>query len=77
MDDFIKNLKDGIDALADVGLAPSTDFNLLPDWDSVAKLSLIALVASEYGVVLRADEVSAAASVAELWEAIQARRYKL
>ena len=73
MVDFIANLKNNLEALEDVESTEATDFNSRPEWDSIAVLSLMAMIASEYGVNIKSSEISDAKTVGELWKIVGAK----
>lgn len=77
MDDlnqFIANLEDAIEDLESGSLTGDTDFKRLPQWDSLALLSTIAMVDYEYDVSMKADELKACSSVADLFKHIQSKK---
>ena len=43
------------------------------EWDSLARLSLIAMIDDEYGVVIEDEKFKSLRSLADLYEEIQAR----
>ena len=73
MEDFIANLKENVDAFEGVEITGDTDFNSLPDWDSIAVLSVMAMIASEYGLNIKSAEISGAKSVRDLWNIVGAK----
>ncbi len=66
METLIENLKANVDSLEDVALAADTNLATLPQWDSLAMLSTMAMVASEYGVNITSQEIAACKSLADL-----------
>jgi len=74
METLIKNLKMNVDALEEVDLNPQTDFVHLPQWDSLALLSTMAMLASEYGVSVESRAIASCKNLAELDALIQSKR---
>jgi acyl carrier protein len=50
------------------------DLKTLPQWDSLAVLSIIAMLDANYGVNLPAADLQEAASAAALWDLVQSRK---
>ena len=74
MEKFISLLRDNIDAFEDVEIAPDTDLTKLPEWDSLALISIMSIAASEYGVILNAMEILGADSVGEIYALIESKQ---
>ena len=51
----------------------SDAFRDFDEWDSLARLSLIAMIDDEYGVVIEDEKFKSLRSLADLYEEIQAR----
>ena len=66
MDKFIENLKSYVDAFEDVELSAQTNLTQLPQWDSLALLSTMAMIASEYGVNVSSQEIVSCKDLSEL-----------
>ncbi len=75
MKNFIKNLKENIDAFEGVDLKPETNLTSLPEWDSIALLSTMAMISSVYKVALKGTEINSTKNVAELYELVQSKAY--
>lgn len=76
MHDFITKLKYYIDAFDGEEISPLTDYTQLSDWDSVALLSLVSMVLSEYGVLLTSSEIASAKTCEKLFEIIKSKENK-
>ena len=70
MEDFIELLKSNVDSFADLDLTPSTEFNKLDCWDSIALLSTIIAIEAEYGAGLSNDDIVNCSSISDLYELI-------
>ena len=58
INDFIENFKEILDEPDLVDLNDQTLFKHIDEWDSLASLSLMAMVDSEYNIKLSADEIN-------------------
>jgi acyl carrier protein len=67
-EDFLKKIALTLEAPA---VSATDDLKELPQWDSLAVLSLIAMFDADYGVNLPASEIQKAGTVAELWGLVQ------
>ena len=74
MEDFINGLKDNIDALELVDLRFDTPLASLEEWDSLAILSTMAFVASEYGVYITAKQIAAAGTPENIFNLVQSKK---
>ncbi len=73
MEDFIKKLLECIDH-EELDLNPETNFTSLDEWDSIALLSTMAMIRSEYKVNMKGTEISSAKNIAELYGLVQSKR---
>ncbi len=74
METLIENLKANVDALEDVELTAQTDFVHLPQWDSLALLSTMAMIASEYGVNIESQAIAGCKNLVDLETLINSKR---
>jgi acyl carrier protein len=54
-------------------LSADTEFKNLPNWDSLAALSVIAMVDEHYGASIGGDELERAQTLADLWQAVSGK----
>ena len=71
MNDFLKSIA-GI--LEVESVKETDDLKGFPQWDSLAVLSVIAMLDANYGVNLRAADFAPLNSVGELWNLVQSRK---
>ena len=71
MNDFLKSIA-GI--LEVESVKETDDLKGFPQWDSLAVLSVIAMLDATYNVNLRAADFAPINSVGELWNLVQARK---
>ncbi len=55
-------------------IGDADDLRAFSQWDSLAVLSVIAMLDADYGVNLRAADLQAADSAGALWKLVQSRK---
>jgi len=71
MNDFFKKLAGILEVDA---VKEADDLKALPQWDSLAVLSVIAMLDADYGVNLRAADIQETASAGALWNLVQTKK---
>ncbi|HSU52588.1 MAG TPA: acyl carrier protein [Candidatus Dormibacteraeota bacterium] len=71
MNEFLKKLAEVLEVPE---LKESDELKAFPQWDSLAVLSVIAMLDSNYGVNLRAADLGAVTSAADLWNLVQSKK---
>jgi len=71
MNDFLKNLAAILEVEA---VKDSDDLKAFPQWDSLAVLSVIAMLDADYGVNLRAGDFDPIKSAGELWNLVESKK---
>ena len=71
MNEFLKKIA-GILEVADV--KETDELKTFPQWDSLAVLSVIAMLDANYGVNLHAAEFKPITTVADLWNLVQSKK---
>jgi acyl carrier protein len=56
------------------GVKESDDLKAFPQWDSLAVLSVIAMLDSNYGVNLRAADFQSVTTAGDLWSLVQTKK---
>lgn len=69
--DFIKNFEGAIDGIAPGSITPETEFQQLPEWDSLAFLTLLAMIDEVYNVEVEGAKINACRTVQDLFEIIR------
>lgn len=54
-------------------LSADTEFKNLPNWDSLAALSVIAMIDEHYGASIGGDELERAGTLANLWQVVSGK----
>jgi len=71
MNEFLNKLAE----ILEVGAVNETDeLKAFPQWDSLAVLSVIAMLDANYGVNLRAADFAPINSAVDLWNLVQSRK---
>lgn len=73
-DTFIEKIETEFDELLPGTLQPETSFKDLDEWSSMHALIIIALVDTEYDVVLTGDDMAQLTTVDDLFEVVKSRR---
>lgn len=74
MEKFIENLKENVDAFEDAELTPETNFVHLEEWDSIALLSVMSMIAFEYRANIKNEEILSCKTISELYELVNSRK---
>jgi acyl carrier protein len=69
---FIELFKEDL-GIEDENLKPEDKFRELPIWDSLAVLTTLALVNSEYDITISREEFNKIETMKELWSLIQSK----
>ena len=72
-DAFVENVRNAFD-VPDADITPDTEFQLLAEWDSLASVSTVAMVLSEYDVQITGDELVACRTVGDILALVESRR---
>lgn len=69
--EFIKHFAEQFDETDVTEFKPETVFHGLDEYTSLIALSIIAMVDEEYGVILNANEMSAAVTIEDLYNTVR------
>ena len=70
---FIELLEEEFDDLAPGTLKAATNYRDIEDWSSMYALIMIALVDTNYDVILSADDLKDTASVQDLYDVVKSK----
>jgi acyl carrier protein len=73
VEDFIKKIETEFDDLEPGKLKPESNFREAFEWNSVNALIIIALVNTEYDVIINADDLRSSVTVSDLFNIILSR----
>ena len=74
MEKFIEDLKENVDAFENLSLDGGTNFTALEEWDSIALLSLMSMIAFNYRANVKNEEICACKTVEELYNLVKSRQ---
>ncbi|HNS16574.1 MAG TPA: acyl carrier protein [Bacteroidales bacterium] len=73
IEEFIEKIEAEFEDLEPGKLKPASNFRDVFEWNSINALILIALVKTEYDVVIKAEDIAKAKSINDLYSIIQER----
>jgi acyl carrier protein len=73
LDTFIKNFEEAVEDVEVGSLSQNTVFRSMEQWDSLAVLTVIAMVDAEYDIRLKARELKQAETLADLYAVLTQR----
>lgn len=71
--EFITNFADQLDDTTVDQLSADTRFRELPDWSSLAALTIIAMIDDEYDIVLKGEEMRSTNTIGELFNLVASK----
>lgn len=71
---FIEHFVESIEGLEPGSVQPDTVMRDLPQWDSLAVLTTLAMIDAEYEVSITANELADQQTVQNLFELVQAKQ---
>jgi len=75
LNEFIKNFADAIDGVDLASLSPNTNYkNDIEEWDSLAVMTVLAMIDSEYKIVISGEDVENCNTISELFELVKNRQ---
>ena len=72
INEFIEKLADQFEDTELSELQSDTEFQQLDDWSSLSTLGIIALIRTEYGKKITADEIRSCRTICDLYELAEA-----
>jgi acyl carrier protein len=72
-EDFIKNIEAEFEDLEPGKLKPETNFREVFEWNSINALILIAMVKTEYGAAINAEDIQKSKTVNDLFEVVKSK----
>jgi acyl carrier protein len=73
IDGFIRNFEDAIEDIEPNSLSPDTPFTELVEWDSLAALSILAMIDAEYDTAISGKELRASKTLKDLFEVVRSK----
>ena len=73
IEDFISRIEEEFDDLEPGALKPESNFREVFEWNSINALILIALVKTNYDVVINAEDITKSKTVIDLYKIVSER----
>ena len=73
IEDFISRLEEEYEDITPGTLKPGSIFREVFEWNSINALIMIAMVKTEYDVVINAEDIASSRTVADLYRIIESR----
>jgi acyl carrier protein len=73
IDGFIRNFEDAVEGIEPNSLIPDTEFTDLAEWDSLAALSVLAMVDAEYEVEISGKELRGCKTLQNLFDVVRSK----
>ena len=74
LNQFVVNFAAQMEDTDPADITAQTNFRELEEWSSLSALTVIAMVDDEYGVQLKGDDIRAAQTVSDLFDAVQSKK---
>ena len=74
INEFLRNFENALEGITAGSLEPKLEFRNLQQWDSLAALSVMAMVNAEYDVELAAEELKNSKTIEDLFQIVAAKR---
>ena len=74
VDGFVKNFEDAVEGTEPGSLNADTEFTTLEQWDSLAALSVLAMVDAEYETEISGNELRKAKTLRDLFSIVQSKK---
>ena len=73
VEDFIKNIETEFEDLVPGKMKADTNFREAFDWNSINALILIAMVKTEYGAAINAEDIQKSKTINDLFEVVKSK----
>ncbi len=73
MQEFIENFAAQFDDTDAAVFTAETQFRTLDEWSSLIGLSVIAMCAEEYGVILKGDDIKSSNTIQDIYDKVQSK----
>ena len=74
VDDFVRNFETAVEGIEPNSLRPDTEFTQLEQWDSLAALSVLAMVDAEYETEITGNELRKCKTLQDLFNVVQSKK---
>ena len=73
LEEFVSNFAEQFETTDPKDITAATHYRSLPDWDSLAALSLIAMVNANYNVQLKGRDIRGATTVEDVYNMVMSK----
>lgn len=74
VDEFVRNFESTVEGTEPGSLNPDTEFTTLDEWDSLAALSVLAMVDAEYETEITGNELRNSKTLRDLFTIVQSKK---
>jgi acyl carrier protein len=74
VDEFVRNFESAVEGTEPGSLNPGTEFTTLDEWDSLAALSVLAMVDAEYETEITGNELRNSKTLRDLFTIVQSKK---
>ncbi len=71
INEFVKNFESAIESIEQGSLSPDSEFRtVIPGWDSLIALSVLAMIDAEYDVTIKANDFIACEKISDVYDLV-------
>jgi acyl carrier protein len=74
IEEFIRNFENAVEGIEPGSLTPDTEFTMLEEWDSLAALSILAMVDAEYEAEISGNDLRKCKTLRDLYDIVRAQK---
>jgi acyl carrier protein len=74
VDEFVRNFESAVEGIEPGSLNPDTEFTTLEEWDSLAALSVLAMVDAEYETEISGNELRNSKTLRDLFTIVHSKK---
>jgi acyl carrier protein len=74
VDEFVRNFEIAVEGIVPSSLNPDVEFTTLDEWDSLAALSVLAMVDAEYEAEISGNELRKCKTLRDLFNVVQSKK---
>ncbi len=72
--EFVRNFENAVEGIEPNSLTPDTEFTMLEEWDSLAALSILAMVDAEYEAEISGNDLRKCKTLRDLYDIVRAQK---
>jgi acyl carrier protein len=74
VEEFVRNFENAVEGIEPNTLTPDVEFTSLPEWDSLAALSVLAMADAEYETEITGNELRQCKTLQDLFNVVQSKQ---